>query len=184
MKAIGETFARELDAAGIQDRRFSWGADGVIEFHPDVSAETRAAVLAVYGAHEPDAIDLVAARAAVDAERDRRCEGEGAEMTFGGVVYQVRAKDLRNINGAGSAAGIAVAMGAQPGDYRWHGADTDFEWIAKDDSRVKMDAQTVYAFSLAAMARVSAYVFAGNNIKGLLGTANAPADITDDGLWP
>lgn len=43
--------------------------------------------------------------------------------------------------------------------------DKDFEWIAKDDSRVKMDAHTVFAFSMAAMARVSAHVIAATRSR-------------------
>lgn len=52
-KAIGPTFAAELDAGGIQDRRFSWGDDGQFVFHPEVSQADRDAVLAVYAAHDP-----------------------------------------------------------------------------------------------------------------------------------
>lgn len=53
MKPIGPSFPYELDAAGIVDRRFSWGTDGVIQFDPLVPQAVRDAVLAVYAAHDP-----------------------------------------------------------------------------------------------------------------------------------
>jgi len=120
-------------------------------------------------------------RAKVDAERDRR---SARGFIFGGNLYQARPVDIQNITGAGALAGLSVLTGSQPGDYRWHGGDSDFEWISEDDSKVKMDAPTCFAFAQTAMAHVSAHVFAGNAIKALLGTENEPADITDDALWP
>ena len=52
MTKIGPSFADEIEAAGVIDRRFTWGSDGRIEFHPDVPAAERAKVLHVYGAHD------------------------------------------------------------------------------------------------------------------------------------
>jgi hypothetical protein len=124
---------------------------------------------------------MSAQRATVDGERDKRT---AAGFLFGGVLYQARPLDIQNITGAGALAGLAALAGAQAGDYRWHGGDTDFEWIAEDDSRVAMDAPTCFAFSKAAMAHVAAHVFAGNAIKALLAGETPPADITDDALWP
>lgn len=49
---IGPSFAAELDQAGIADRRFSWGADGSLQFAPDFPAAERAKVEAVLAAHE------------------------------------------------------------------------------------------------------------------------------------
>jgi hypothetical protein len=53
-KPIGPSFEAELRTAGLLGLAFSWGPDGVIEFHPDVPADQRAAVLAVYEAHDPE----------------------------------------------------------------------------------------------------------------------------------
>ena len=70
---IGPTFSIELDAAGITDRRFSWGLDGDIQFHPDYPKSERDKVLAVLAAHQGE---LSTARAealeAVRAETARR----------------------------------------------------------------------------------------------------------------
>ncbi len=129
----------------------------------------------------PPGPDTTMLRAMVNAERDRRT---AAGFTFGGVQYQARPIDVQNITGAGALAGLALFGGAQAGDYRWHGGSEDFQWIAEDDSRVSMDAPTCFAFAKAAMAHVSAHVFAGNSIKALLGTPAEPADIADDTLWP
>ena len=49
---IGPSFSAELDTAGIADRRFTWGADGKLEFHPEVSDEDRKKVEAVLAAHD------------------------------------------------------------------------------------------------------------------------------------
>ncbi|GAA4180226.1 DUF4376 domain-containing protein [Shinella granuli] len=114
----------------------------------------------------------------VDAERDRRIV---AGFTFGGVFYQSRPEDRENIMGAGTAALGAMMLGAQAGDYRWHGGDSDFMWIAADNSTHPMDAQTVYAFGLAAMAHKTAHIFAARAIKD---ADPIPADYTDDAYWP
>lgn len=114
----------------------------------------------------------------VDAERDRRI---AAGFTFAGVIYQSRPEDRENIMGAGTAALGAMVQGALPGNYRWHGGDSDFAWIAADNSLNPMDAQTVYAFGLAAMAHKTAHIFAARAIKD----ANPiPTDFTDNVFWP
>lgn len=52
MPTIGPSFADEISAAGILDRRFSWGTDGRIEFHPDVPNEERQKIKAILAAHD------------------------------------------------------------------------------------------------------------------------------------
>lgn len=114
----------------------------------------------------------------VDAERDRRISGG---FVFGGVTYQSRPEDRENIMGAGTAALGAMMQGALPGDYRWHGGGSDFAWIAADNSLNPMDAQTVYAFGLAAMAHKTAHIFAARAIKD---GNPIPTDFTDNVFWP
>ncbi|WP_050743847.1 MULTISPECIES: DUF4376 domain-containing protein [unclassified Shinella] len=114
----------------------------------------------------------------VDAERDRRI---AAGFSFGGVIYQSRPEDRENIMGASTAALGAMMQGAQAGDYRWHGGDSDFVWIAADNSIHPMDAQTVYAFGLAAMEHKTAHIFAARAIKD---ADPIPFDFTDNGYWP
>ncbi|MFC4624244.1 hypothetical protein ACFO1V_03210 [Daeguia caeni] len=114
----------------------------------------------------------------VDAERDRRIAGG---FIFGGVFYQTRPEDLENIAGASTAALAAIMNGAAPGDYRWHGSDTDFVWIAADNSTHAMDAQTLFAFGQAAMAHKQAHIFAARALKD---QDPIPADYTDDKYWP
>lgn len=53
MKRIGARFADELQAAGLLGLRVAWGDDGRVEYAPDVTPEQRAAVAAVYAAHDP-----------------------------------------------------------------------------------------------------------------------------------
>jgi hypothetical protein len=53
MAKIGPSFAEELTAAGVVDRRFTWGPEsGKVDFHPDVPDSERAKVEAVLAAHD------------------------------------------------------------------------------------------------------------------------------------
>lgn len=114
----------------------------------------------------------------VDTECDRRI---AAGFMFGGTLFQSRPEDRENIMGAATAALGAMMLGAAAGDYRWHGGESDFLWIAADNSTHVMDAQTVYAFGLAAMAHKTALIFAARAIKD---ADPIPADYIDDGYWP
>ena len=117
-------------------------------------------------------------RHAVDAERDRRI---AAGFVFNGVLYQSRAEDRENIAGAATAALGAMIDGAAAGDYRWHGGDSDFVWIAADNSTHKMDAATLYAFGQAALAHKQAHIFAARALKDL---SSIPADFAAGIHWP
>lgn len=55
-KAIGPTFAAELETAGLMGLPFSWDDAGDIVFGAAMTPEQTAAVAAVYAAHNPDAI--------------------------------------------------------------------------------------------------------------------------------
>lgn len=114
----------------------------------------------------------------VDAERDRRIS-DG--FSFGGVRYQARAEDRENIAGAATAALAAIIAGAQEGDFRWHGGESDFVWIAEDNSLVAMDAHTVLAFGQAAMSHKQAHIFAARALKDM---DPIPEDYIDDAYWP
>lgn len=114
----------------------------------------------------------------VDAERDRRI---AAGFSFNNKIYQSRPEDRENITGASIAALAAIGAGAQSGDYRWHGGDSDFVWIAADNSLTVMDAQTMFAFGQAAMAHKQAHIFAARAIKD---AEPVPADYADGGWWP
>ncbi|WP_187967836.1 DUF4376 domain-containing protein [Aquibium microcysteis] len=115
----------------------------------------------------------------VDAERDRRI---ASDFTFGGVVYQSRPSDLKNIAGASTAALGAMMAGAQPGDLFWHGGTSEFTWIAADNSTTPMDAQTLFAFGQAAMAHKQAHIFAARALKDM---DPIPSDYaTNEAYWP
>ena len=115
----------------------------------------------------------------VDAERDRRIDGG---FSFNGVMYQSRPSDRENIAGASTASGIAMVTGSQAGNYRWHGGDEDFAWIASDNSTHPMDAQTMFAFGQAAMAHKSNHIFAARALKDM---TPIPADYaTNPAYWP
>jgi hypothetical protein len=115
----------------------------------------------------------------VDAERDRRI---AAGFTFNGKLYQAREQDLRNINGAATGAALALIQGATPGDLRWQGGDTDFGWIAADNTIVLMDVVTMVNFGRAAMAHVERLTMLGRSLKDRL-AAGETLDISDDARW-
>lgn len=113
----------------------------------------------------------------VDAERDRRI-ADG--FRFAGKAYQSRPEDRENIAGA-SLAALAAMSTASPGDFRWHGGESDFVWIAADNSLTPMDAQTMFAFGQAAMAHKQAHIFAARALKDAV---PIPPDYEDDSRWP
>jgi hypothetical protein len=114
---------------------------------------------------------------AIGAERDRRIDG-GFE--FQGNVYQSGATDRENILGSAQLAFMAVLNGAVAGDYRWASADTDFMWIALDNTLVPMDAPTVVDFGKTASAFKQAMIFKARTLKNM---ETLPADFTDDKWW-
>jgi len=117
--------------------------------------------------------------AAVDVERDLRI---GAGFTFQGVVYQSRPEDRENIMGASTAALAAMGNGAQAGDLRWHGENTDFQWIDANNEMHPMDAPTMFAFGKAAMTHKQAHIFAARAVKDM---SPIPADFaTNSSYWP
>lgn len=115
--------------------------------------------------------------AAINAERDRRL---AADFTFNGKQFQRDATSLARITGAATLAGFAVAQGSPAGNLRWANPARDFEWIASDDTRVPMDAQTAFDFGAAAARVETTLVFAGSALRAM---SPIPADFTDDKWW-
>ncbi|NTD85499.1 DUF4376 domain-containing protein [Agrobacterium tumefaciens] len=117
---------------------------------------------------------------AIDAERDRRIS---AGFSFGDVFYQSRPEDRENIAGAATAALAAIMFnGAQSGDFRWHGGESDFEWIAADNTTHPLDAQSMFAMGQAAMAHKQAHIWAARAVKDM---NPIPADYaTNPAYWP
>lgn len=130
--------------------------------------------IAQQAAAEHDAMSLL-----VDAERDRRVE---LGFEFQDKHYQTRgAGDRENILGAMNNALAAIMNGTKEGELRWADPAKEFFWIAADNSRVPMDAQTALALGQAATARKSALVQAGSDLKAM---ATIPQDFTADKWWP
>ena len=79
----------------------------------------------------------------------------------------------------------SALIGAMP-EWQWgllfaSVGDTDFMWIAHDNSLTTMDAQTAFAFGQAAAENQSAHVFAADILKR---QNPIPADYADDRHWP
>lgn len=114
----------------------------------------------------------------VNTERDRRIS---SNFLFNDVEFQSRPEDRENVAGATTWASLALIGGAQPGDYRWHGGEDDFGWIAADNSIVKMDAPSMIDFGKALGAWKSAHIFAARALKDL---KEVPAEFANDKYWP
>jgi hypothetical protein len=114
----------------------------------------------------------------ITAYRDQKI-AEGFE--FNGTMYDSRPEDQKRISGAGLLAYMAVAQGAQPGDYYWHGGSEPFQWIAQDNVPVQMDAFTVIEFGKKAAEHERAYVFAARSLKDM---PVIPDDYEDPSYWP
>lgn len=117
-------------------------------------------------------------RARINAERDRRI---ALGFLFRGKTIQLRPDDMQRVTGWGSQAGFAVDGGAQPGDFRWHGGNEDFQWITEDNTTLQLDAQGMFEMAKAARVHESDHVFAARRLK----TADPiPEDFTNDAFWP
>ena len=69
--------------------------------------------------------------------------------------------------GAGTLALAAMVNGAQVGDYRWADPESDFVWIANDNSLNLMDAQTTWAFASAAAEWRKKMIYAARALKDM-----------------
>jgi hypothetical protein len=113
----------------------------------------------------------------VNRERDRRLQ----LFPFGGKQYDFNETSRIDIAGAGSLAQGAIIAGAQPGNLRWADDDTDFRWIAADNSSVTMDAQACFAFAQAAARWRADHIYAARALKD---ADPIPENYTDDSHWP
>ena len=169
-----------------------WQADGPIPDYVKLRHKQNGTVevpLMPSGDHEwdgskwvavaPDPEEVRAAQIdAINAERDRRL---AADFTFQGKAYQRDAVSVSRIAGVATLAGFAMAQGAKPDDYNWHGGDAPFAWIASDNSMTLMDAQTCFAFGSACAAIETRIVFAA---KALRTMEPIPDDYAKDKHWP
>ncbi len=114
--------------------------------------------------------------ATVEADKEARIV---AGFTFGApaVLYQSRPEDRENLAGASTAAIAAMMVGSQPGDLRWADPTKDFEWIAADNSKYPMDAQTMFALGQRAMAHKQAHIFAAFAMKRAIEDATTVEEV-------
>lgn len=141
-----------------------------VSFADAATDAQRSAAAAVLASFDPTA----PTREMVDAERDRRV----AVLTFGGARFQLDRDSQVNI---ASAFSLASAAGGEAGNLRWLDHETDFAWIAADNTLVPMDAPTVIAFGYAAAAWKSRHITAARALKN---RAPIPADYASDVYWP
>lgn len=99
----------------------------------------------------------------VNVERDKRIN---SGFEFNGVRFQSRADDRENIKGA-----VMIAM---------YDPTYSSDWIAEDNSTVRMDAATLFAFGRAAAEHKQHLIFKARQIKDM---SPIPEDFTDDKWW-
>lgn len=114
----------------------------------------------------------------IETERNRRL---ARGFRFNGSLFDFDEVSKTRIAGAATLAGFAVIRGAQPGDYNWHGGSTPFQWIAQDNTIIKMDAQTTFAFGQAAARWETLHVFTARDLKDADPRVSDP---TNDEYWP
>lgn len=136
------------------------------------------AIVPIDQAGDPDPADIPKL---IDAERDRRID---LGITFSGKFFQTADLDRERIDRSRISAMAALMNGVQEGNLRWHGLPVDFFWIAADNSRVPMDAQTMVAFGNAVAAREGVMIVAGNDLKRRIAAGETIPDITGNSLWP
>ena len=113
-----------------------------------------------------------------------------AGMIFEGVNYQTRQTDRENIAGAALVAmQVQLAGRGQEGDYKWNpeASEDNFEWIASDNSKVKMDAPTVQRFGQAAAAQKQRMIMFCRDLKNQVQTAQSLEQINqimENAQWP
>lgn len=126
-----------------------------------------------------------AAQEQCNAKRDQ-CIDE--DFMFEGVRYQTRPTDRENISGAALlATQVKMAGGGADGDYRWQDADSDFEWIATDNSIVKMDAATTMRFGQQAAAYKQQLIMFSRGVKNQIEAAETLEEIQqtmESATWP
>ena len=72
MPQLGKSFARELEAAGLGGKKFTWTSDGMFYFDPEMTAEERLQVQALADAHDPHYVHPLDARVEQDeTEKDQ-----------------------------------------------------------------------------------------------------------------
>ncbi|KJZ22293.1 DUF4376 domain-containing protein [Tritonibacter mobilis] len=121
---------------------------------------------------------VVVTKQMVDAERDRRI---AAGFVFDGKMIDFDAVSKENITGAGAMAGTALAMGAVAGDLYWHGGPEPFSWITADNTKLELDAASMFSMSKTAGNHVTAHFMAGRALKDLPVITSTYAD---DEYWP
>ena len=118
MKAIGKSFYAELLAANIPVSQlpFSWCDDGTLIYGDSVTDAQRAAIDAVYEAHDPTKPDPMAicdaARAALDDSDVTvlRCFEAGVPLPAAWVDYRKQLRELVSV----TAANVASTLPTRP----------------------------------------------------------------------
>lgn len=146
----------------------TWRVD-FSEAATDAQKNAAAEVIAALDLNEPTTND-------VNSEAQRRM----AAFVFAGKNYDLVGESLINVSGAGTLALAAIINGAQPGDLRWADPDEDFTWIADDNTRTPMDAQTTWAFAQTAAAWRKHHIYKARALKDM---SPIPADYTSESYW-
>lgn len=101
-------------------------------------------------------------------------------ISFHEKEFQADQNSISRIDSVAAVALQALLSGVDQNSYRWYDTDKDFEWIASDNSRVRMTAGEFLEFSRAIAVRNSNLVLAARALKDL---PELPDDYHDDSYW-
>ena len=110
----------------------------------------------------------------VNAYRDERILGG---FDYMGHTFDSDANAQKRIS---AATLLAVISNGAPGDYRWHGGDTDFVWITQDNQQVPMDAPQMIMFGKTAAEWERKNIFAARALKDM---DPIPDNWKDEAFW-
>lgn len=105
----------------------------------------------------------------VDGIVNTKCN---AGFTFGGKAYQSDPVAVQRMQAAATAALAAILAGhGAANNLRWANPNTDFQWIASDNSLNPMDAPTMLQFFSTAISIGQAIILYGRAVKNAVAAA-------------
>lgn len=184
MKPIGKTFAKELAAAGLSGLPISWGSDGNINFSDAVSDAEKAAVLAVYEAHDPKAADIADRWESIKTERDRRKSG-GFKVKVGSSnkwFHSDADSRIQHLGLKDKARDLIAGGGAMTDKLTILGQTV--KWKTMDGSFVDVSAQVAFDI-VSAAGDLDAQLFAAAEThKAAMEASADPASYNFSAGWP
>lgn len=170
---LHDAIAEVAPIAGVSIGDWSDKQTWRVDYSASATGEQKAAAQSVIASFNPVAVRPDQ----INKERDRRIAGG---FRFGEHLYDSDDKSRTMIAEAGMRAMVAIISGAQTGDLRWDGDSEDFYWIAADNQKVAMDAQTTVDLAAACQEHVKRHNWKARALKD---QSPIPANYQADEHW-